>query len=220
MRRERVANTTILKVRPLTKLVLATHDTQVAALCADVLQPAGVTLLSLTDVGLPEPAESGSTTLNHAIGKASVVAWFAGTPALGIAQEFGIDPQLRYVDVNGPRWTWPIPLSSRAEIYAEIKMAHDELNRGGYCGPDDRGAFIRCVLSLTWPDMESLVIEARVDGQLGAVASQDSSNAADVLSDYVLPDGEDRTMGSLSLAARLRYSALHRAINKFRDLVA
>ena len=210
-----------MKARPLRDLVFVTHDARLVAECAEVLKPAGISVLSLTDMALPEPGGVGATALHRASGKASAVAWFSNLPALGFAQEFCIRPLLRFRDDSGPQWTWLLsPSGPRGKIYAEIKKAHDELNRGGYCGPDDRGAFIRCVLCLTWPDMENLVLEARIEGQLGDVGLRESGNAADVFSDYFVPDSEERTIRSLSRPARKRYSAFRRAIELLLDLKA
>jgi XTP/dITP diphosphohydrolase len=196
-----------------------TNAVSLVAECADILTPVGVSVLSLIDVGLPEPAEAGVAVLNRAAGKASVIASFSNLPSLGFAQEFRIDPLLRYGGGSGPQWTWPLPRSaSREKIYAEMRKADDTLVRGGYCGPDDRGACFRCVLCLAWPDMETLVLEARTDGQLGAVDHQKIGRAADVFSDYFVPDGEERPIGFLPLAARMRYSPLRRAIGLLRDL--
>jgi XTP/dITP diphosphohydrolase len=207
-----------LKARPLRELVLATHDAQLAAECADFLKPVGASVFSLTDVCLPEPSGAGTAALDRATRKASAVAWFANMPALGFAQEFCISPLLRYSD-DSPQWTWPLPHSAAiSKIYAEIKKADDELNRGGYCGPDDRGAFFRCVLCLAWPDMENLVLEARIEGQLGALGPRENGNAADLFTNYFVPDGEERTISSLSRVARKRYSAFRRAIALLRDL--
>jgi inosine/xanthosine triphosphate pyrophosphatase family protein len=142
-------------------------------------------------------------------------------PALGFAQEFCINPLLRFGDDSCPLWSWPFRHSGPSRnVYEELKKADNELNRGGYCGPDDRGAFIRCVLCLTWPDMENLVLEARVEGQLGAIAPQENGNATDVFIDYFVPDGEERTISSLPRAARKRYSAFRQAIGILRDLAA
>jgi len=217
--RERVANTSILKTRPLTKLVFVTHDARLAAEAANALEPVAISVLTLTDVGLPEPAGHGATALHRAAGNASAVAGSCGVPALGFAQEFCIDPLLRFSGGSGPQWTWLIPHSRyRSKLYAELKKADDELNHGGYVGPDDRGAFIRCVFCLTWPDMESLVLEARVEGQLNAVVLPGSSESAGLFSEYFVPDSEERTLCSLSLADRVRYSPLHRAIWVLRNL--
>jgi inosine/xanthosine triphosphate pyrophosphatase family protein len=68
--------------------------------------------------------------------------------------------------------------------------------------------------------MENLVLEARIEGQLGTVGLQESGNAADVFSDYFVPDGEERTISSLPRTVRKRYSAVHRAIGRLRDLAA
>jgi Ham1 family len=181
----------------------------------------GASVLSLTDVCLPEPSGAGTTALDRATKRASAVAWLSNMPALGFAQEFCINPLLRFGDVGCPLWSWPLPHSGPSRIiYAEIKKADDELNRGGYCGPDDRGAFIRCVLCLTWPDMENLVLDARIEGQLGTVGLRESGNATRRFTDYFVPDGEERTISSLPRATRKRYSAFRRAIGLLRDLAA
>jgi inosine/xanthosine triphosphate pyrophosphatase family protein len=66
--------------------------------------------------------------------------------------------------------------------------------------------------------MENLVLEAHVEGQLGAVDLQQNGDAVDVFADYFVPNGEDRPLGSLSTARRARYSPVRRAIELLRDL--
>jgi hypothetical protein len=65
--------------------------------------------------------------------------------------------------------------------------------------------------------METLVLEARTEGQLGAIDRRDNGRA-DVFIDCFVPDGETQTIASLSPAARRRHSPLRRAIGLFRDL--
>jgi hypothetical protein len=94
--KEFVADTSIFRARPLRELVLVTHDAQLAAECADVLKSVRMSVLSLTDLYLPEPSGDGAKAPDRATSKASVVAWFAKIPALGFAQEFCINPLGEY----------------------------------------------------------------------------------------------------------------------------
>src|SRR5262249_48204938 len=105
--------------------------------------------MSLTAVGLPEPSGSGGP-LHRATRKAAVVAAIRNNPAIDHARSFYIDPLLRW---RGGRPNWPLlwPCES-ADLAAELWEAHNALNAQGYCGPNDRGAYLRTVLLLTWPE--------------------------------------------------------------------
>src|SRR5262249_43249680 len=114
--------------------------------------------MSLTAVGLPEPSGSGGP-LHRATRKAAVVAAIRNNPAIDHARSFYIDPLLRW---RGGRPNWPLlwPWES-AGLAAELWGAHNAINAQRYCGPNDRGAYLRTVLCPQRPDLHAHFQHAR-----------------------------------------------------------
>lgn len=76
-----------------------------------------------------------------------------------------IEPLLHFGG-GGPPRSWPVPWPGKnEELAANLLEADDALVRGGYCGPDDRGAYFHTVLCLLWPNAESRIFEGRMAGQ-------------------------------------------------------
>jgi len=176
--------------------------------------PCGIEVMSLTEVGLPQASASDRGLADSATAKAAVVAAMTGIPAIGHARGFFIDPMLRYGG-GGPQWFWPSPWPyASEELAAELEQADAALNASGYCGPDDRGASFRSVLSLVWPDLESLIFERRLEGQFGVWGC--SHGPADLVEDYFVRDGETVALASLADAARQLYWDLEQAFEALR----
>jgi XTP/dITP diphosphohydrolase len=215
--REGVADS-LLKSRKVRRLVFASHDEPLVGRFRAILGPCGIEVMSLTEVGLPQPSGSNRGLSDSATAKAAVVAAITGIPAIGHARGFRIDPMLRYGG-GGPQWSWPFPWPyASEELAAELEQADAALNASGYCGPDDRGAYFRSVLALVWPDLESLIFEGRFEGQFGVWGC--SHGSADLVEDYFVPDGETVALASLTDAARQlscdqeqAFEALRRALS-------
>ena len=77
------------------KLVIATHNAGKLAEMADLLAPYGITALPATDLGLPEPDETGDSFLANAELKARAASRSRPNPCAG--RQFGA---LR----RSPRW--------------------------------------------------------------------------------------------------------------------
>src|SRR5262245_60452834 len=162
----------------------------------EVIGPCGIEVMSLTDVGLPEPSGSTRGPLDSATRKAAIVAAMTDTPAIGHARGFYIDPLLRWGG-GGPQWCWSLPWPYGSEALAtELWEAHRALDGMGYCGPDDRGAYFRTVLCLAWPDAESQTLEGRTAGQFGVWGHRNKPE--DLVADYFVPDGERLPLASLT----------------------
>ena len=211
--REGVADS-LLKSRKVRRLVFASHDEPLVARFREIMGPCGIEVMSLTEVGLPQASASDRGLADSATAKAAVVAAMTGIPAIGHARGFFIDPMLRYGG-GGPQWFWPSPWPyASEELAAELEQADAALNASGYCGPDDRGASFRSVLSLVWPDLESLIFERRLEGQFGVWGC--SHGPADLVEDYFVRDGETVALASLADAARQLYWDLEQAFEALR----
>lgn len=210
---EDVANR-FLKSRKSRRLIFASHDDRLVSRFREVVGPCGIAVTSLTDVGLPEPMISTRGLLHSAARRAAVIAAMTDTPTIGHARRFHIDPLLRWGG-GGPQWSWPTPWPyASEELAAELKQAHDALDAAGYCGPDDRGAYFRTILSLVWPDAQSEMFEGRIEGQFGAWGH--CNKPGDLIADYFVPDGETVSLALLTDRARQGYLDQEQAFEALR----
>ena len=147
-------------------LVIATHNAGKLKEISALLAPYGMTCVSAGSLGLPEPAETGTTFVQNALIKARAAAEASGLAAL--ADDSGLSVQA---------------LDGRPGVYtadwAERQWFEGDPGRDWYMamgkvegmlqqiGPDtDRSAAVHCVLALAWPDGESVVYEGRCSGSL------------------------------------------------------
>ena len=146
------------------KLVIATHNAGKLKEISALLAPYGMECISAGALGLPEPAETGTTFVENALIKARAAAEASQLPAL--ADDSGLS-------VAG--------LGGRPGVYtadwAERQWFEGEPGRDWYMamgkvegmlqaiGPNaDRACWFSCVLAIAWPDGDSAVYEGRVDG--------------------------------------------------------
>jgi XTP/dITP diphosphohydrolase len=148
------------------RLVIATHNAGKLREISALLAPFGLECLSAGELGLLEPAETGTTFAENALIKARAAASASGLPAL--ADDSGLS-----VDALGGR-----PGVYTAD-WAERQWFEGEPGRDWYMamgkvegmlqaiGPDaDRTAQFNCVLAIAWPDGENAVYEGIVRGAL------------------------------------------------------
>lgn len=148
------------------KLVIATHNAGKLKEIAALLEPYGLDCISAGALGLPEPAETGTTFVENALLKARAAAEASGLPAL--ADDSGMSAAA---------------LDGRPGVYtadwAERQWFEGDAGRDWFMamgkvegmiaakGPDaPRDAWFSCVLAIAWPDGEYAVYEGRCDGQL------------------------------------------------------
>lgn len=147
-------------------LVIATHNAGKLKEISALLAPYGMNCVSAGSLGLPEPAETGTTFIENALIKARAAAEGSGLPAL--ADDSGL-----CVDALGGR-----PGVYTAD-WAERQWFEGQPGRDWYMamgkvegllceqGPDvDRSGRFVCVLAIAWPDGESVVYEGEVRGSL------------------------------------------------------
>ncbi|MEQ1688393.1 MAG: non-canonical purine NTP pyrophosphatase [Sphingopyxis sp.] len=157
------------------KLVIASHNAGKVAEIAALLSPYGMEPISAAELGLPEPAETGTTFAQNALIKARSAA-AAGYPALAddsglMVAALGGRPGVTTADWAERQWfegdagqEW----QGRDWYLAMGKV------EGLLCaqGPDvDRSAAFVCTLALVWPAKdamggEEIVVEGRVEGTL------------------------------------------------------
>jgi XTP/dITP diphosphohydrolase len=148
------------------KLVIATHNAGKLKEISALLAPYGVECLSAGDLGLPEPAETGTTFAENALIKARAAAGAAQLPALAddsglCVAALGGRPGVYTADWAERQWF-------EGEAGRDWYMAMGKVE-GMLCalGDDaDRAAHFACTLAIAWPDGASAVYEGRVAGTL------------------------------------------------------
>ncbi len=146
-------------------LIIATHNKGKLPEIRALVEPYGMQVISAGELGLPEPAETGTTFAENALIKARAAAT-AGHPAL--ADDSGLevvalgnrpgvytaDWAERQVFEGAPGRDWYLAMGKVEGLLAEL-------------GPDaDRSARFVCTLAIAWPDGESAVFEGEVRGHL------------------------------------------------------
>ena len=196
------------------RLVIATHNAGKLREISALLAPFGLDCVSAGDLGLPEPAETGTTFVENALIKARAAAEASGLPAL--ADDSGLSVAA---------------LGGRPGVYtadwAERQVFEGPAGRDWYLamgkvegllaeqGPGvDRSGWFSCVLAIAWPDGPSVVYEGRVDGTLTWPPRGTLGFGYDPV---FMPVGDDRTFAELDPAEKHRIS--HRA-DAFAKLVA
>lgn len=148
------------------KLVIATHNAGKLKEIQALLAPFGIECLSAGALGLPEPAETGTTFAENALIKARAAAESSGLPALAddsglCVTALGGRPGVYTADWAERQWF-------EGPVGRDWYMAMGKVE-GLLCeqGPDvDRSGWFACVLAIAWPDGASAVYEGRAGGTL------------------------------------------------------
>lgn len=196
------------------KLVIATHNAGKLKEISALLAPFGVECISAGALGLPEPAETGTTFTQNALIKAQAAARDSGLVALAD------DSGLSVAALDGRPGVYTADWAERQWFEGEPGrdwfMAMGKVE-GMLCalGPDvSRSAWFSCVLALAWPDGEHAVYEGRIDGTLTWPPRGTLGFGYDPV---FVPDGRDQTFAELDPTEKHRIS--HRAV-AFARLVA
>ncbi len=147
-------------------LVIATHNAGKLKEISALLAPYGLNCISAGALGLPEPAETGTTFVENALIKARAAAEAAGLPAL--ADDSGLSvraldgrPGVYTADWAEKQWFEGAPGRDWFMAMGKVEGMLQAL------GPDTpRDAWFSCVLAIAWPEGDHAVYEGRVDGAL------------------------------------------------------
>lgn len=147
-------------------LVIATHNAGKLKEIAALLEPHGVQCLGAGSLGLPEPAETGTSFAQNAMLKARAAAEASGLPAL--ADDSGLSvaalggrPGVYTADWAERQWFEGKP---GRDWYMAMGKVEGMLQALG--ADASRACAFHCVLALAWPDGESAVYEGTAPGTL------------------------------------------------------
>jgi XTP/dITP diphosphohydrolase len=185
------------------ELVIASHNPGKIREIGELLQPFAVRVVSAGALGLPEPAETGTTFEANAELKALASARGSGKPALAddsglCVAALGGDP-----GIYSARWAGP-----KKDFALAMRKVED-----GLAGKTDRRAFFVAALSLAWPDGHVETFRGEVHGTLVWPPRGTRGFGYDPM---FLPHGGTQTFGEMDPAAK--HAISHRAV-AFKKLI-
>ena len=187
-------------------LVIATHNAGKLKEIGDLLAPYGVNCISAGSLGLPEPAETGTTFVQNALIKARAAAEASGIVSL--ADDSGLSvaaldgrPGVYTADWAERQWFEGDP---GRDWYMAMGKVEGMLSAKGPDAPRD--AWFNCVLAIAWPDGEHVVYEGRVDGRITWPPRGDLGFGYDPV---FIAEGHDRTFAELD--PQHKHAISHRA---------
>ena len=195
-------------------LVIATHNAGKLKEISALLEPHGMKCLSAGSLGLPEPAETGTTFVQNAMLKARAAAEASGIVAL--ADDSGLSvaalggrPGVYTADWAERQWFEGDP---GRDWYMAMGKVEGLLQEQG--ADVDRSCAFHCVLALAWPDGEHAVYEGTVPGTLTWPPRGAMGFGYDPV---FVPEGSEQTFAEIDPAEK--HAISHRA-DAFAKLVA
>jgi len=185
------------------RLVIASHNPGKIREIDALLGPLGVAVVSVADLGLPEPEENGATFSANAEIKARAAADGSGLPALADDSGLAVAALDGAPGILSARWAGP-----DKDFAVAMRRVEDALS-----GEPDRRAHFVCALALCWPDGHCEIFEGTVDGRLVWPPRGSRGFGYDPI---FVPEGYDITFGEMDPEHKHRIS--HRA-DAFRKLV-
>jgi XTP/dITP diphosphohydrolase len=172
------------------RLVIATHNPGKLIEMRDLLAPYGIDAVSAGELGLGEPAETGTTFQANARIKAEAAAQAAQLPAFADDSGLAVDALAGQPGIHSARWAGP-----SKDFTGAMTRIERLLQERGAREPDKRGAHFVSALCVAWPDGHCEEVEARVDGTLVWPPRGTAGFGYDPV---FLPDGHARTFGEMT----------------------
>ena len=196
------------------KLVIATHNAGKLKEISALLKPYGVECLSAGSLGLPEPAETGTTFVQNALIKARAAAEASGLPALADDSGLSVDALDGRPGVYTADWAERQHFEGEPgrDWYMAMGKVEGMLQEKG--ADVDRSCAFHCVLALAWPDGEHSVYEGTAPGSLTWPPRGEMGFGYDPV---FVPAGREQTFAEI--APEEKHAISHRA-DAFAKLVA
>ena len=195
-------------------LVIATHNAGKLKEISALLEPYGLKCLSAGSLGLPEPAETGTTFVQNALIKARAAAEASGLPALADDSGLSVDalggrPGVYTADWAERQWFEGEPGRDWFMAMGKIEGMLQQI------GPQaDRSCAFHCTLALAWPEGEHAVYEGTAPGSLTWPPRGELGFGYDPV---FVPQGRTQTFAEID--PREKHAISHRA-DAFAKLVA
>ncbi len=191
--------------------MIATHNAGKFREFKDLLDPLGIGVLSVGEMGVPEPEETGETFEDNARLKAVITAFASNRTALADDSGLAVPALGGAPGVHSARWAGEPRDFSRAMARLEA-----ELKAQGALAPEARRARFVCVLCLANPVGSVQFFEGSVEGHLVWPPRGSRGFGYDPM---FVPDGCAETFGEMDPGEKHRISHRAAAFAKFRAAV-
>lgn len=194
-----------MKLAPGQTLVLATSNEGKINELTGLLSSYSLKVLTLKDLKLTEPPETGITFKENAIIKARTCAHASGLPALAddsglVVRALGGQPGVFTANWAGPNKDFKHAMT---KIHTELVRLESH--------PDRRAQFI-CYLVLWFPDDTHYIFEGKVEGELVWPTRGNANLGFDPM---FVPFGSKKTFGEMTLQEKQQISHRRAAFAQF-----
>lgn len=174
------------------QLVVASHNEGKVREIQELIEPFGYAVASAGELGLAEPAETGTSFEENAAIKALAAATATGMPALSddsgiMVDALGGQPGVYTAD-------WAETVEGGRDFMMAMKKVEDLLTEKGAVTPGERTARFVSTLCLAWPDGHVEYFRGEVEGSLVWPPRGEKGFGYDPV---FQPDGHDRTFGEM-----------------------
>jgi XTP/dITP diphosphohydrolase len=173
-------------------IVIATHNAGKLAEFAELMAPFGFAARSAGELGLPEPAETGTTFEENAFIKAHAAAAATGLPALSDDSGLCVDALDGAPGVYTADWA-ALPGGGRDFMQA-MRRTEEALQAAGAAAPEARRGRFVSVICLAFPDGAADYFRGEAEGALVWPPRGAKGFGYDPV---FLPDGHSRTFGEM-----------------------
>jgi XTP/dITP diphosphohydrolase len=184
-------------------LVIATHNPGKLREIAELIEPFCIDVVSASNLGLPEPEETGATFAENAALKARAAAAGSGHPALADDSGLAVAALEGAPGIHSARWAGP-----SKDFAAAMARIERELDKAGV--ENRRAAFV-CALCLAYPDGRERTFEGRIDGRLTWPPRGDKGFGYDPM---FVAEGYEITFGEMDPVEKHKISHRARAFAK------
>jgi XTP/dITP diphosphohydrolase len=185
-------------------LVVATHNPGKVREISALLAPYGIVTRSASELGLPEPEETGTTFAENAMLKARAAADKGGLPALADDSGLAVEALDGAPGIYSARWAGP--KKDFADAMARVQRVLDERGASNLC------AKFVCALALARPGKGGEIFEGEVHGHLEFPPRGDKGFGYDPI---FVANGMTQTFGEIDPAQKQAMSHRARAFEKF-----
>ncbi|MEQ3625684.1 MAG: RdgB/HAM1 family non-canonical purine NTP pyrophosphatase [Marinobacter sp.] len=191
------------------RLIIASHNAGKIREIGALLEPFGITVSSVAELGYDEPEETEDTFAGNARIKAHAAAKASGLPALADDSGLMVDALDGQPGVYTADWA---ETGSGRDFMMAMTKVHDLVVAKD--APAPHRAQFCCTLCVAWPDGHDELFEGTVDGQLvWPIRGADGFGFDPMFQ----PEGESETFGEMAPARK--HAMSHRA-DAFAKLVA
>lgn len=177
------------RLKPGTRLVVATHNAGKLAEFMELFEPFELELVSAGDLGLPEPDETGTTFVENARLKAHAAAKAADVIALADDSGLCVDALGGKPGIHTARWAGP-----GRDFMVGMKRVEDALQAANATTPAERHGSFNATLCLALPDGSDMIFEGKAEGTLVWPPRGDLGFGYDPV---FMPEGHDITFGEM-----------------------